>query len=96
MNIYDVRLDDEAPACGMNWPPDLKDIGTYLHVRCSLPQRFAVYLSLTIPLYFSAGMSFVPFMLSIPPIHGLSAVALSTPILMPNTVTLLSRLYLVF
>ncbi|TCD68479.1 Cell death protease [Steccherinum ochraceum] len=31
LNMYDVRLDDVAPACGMNWPPDLKDIGTYLH-----------------------------------------------------------------
>ncbi|THH27823.1 hypothetical protein EUX98_g6359 [Antrodiella citrinella] len=31
MNMYDVRLEDDIPACGMNWPPDLKDIGTYLH-----------------------------------------------------------------
>ncbi|KAI0053671.1 alpha/beta-hydrolase [Auriscalpium vulgare] len=30
MNIYDVRLDDEYPACGMNWPPDLKNITKYL------------------------------------------------------------------
>ncbi|KAJ3473848.1 hypothetical protein NLI96_g12791 [Meripilus lineatus] len=30
MNIYDIRLDDVVPACGMNWPPDLVDIGTYL------------------------------------------------------------------
>ncbi|PCH40983.1 KEX1 protein [Wolfiporia cocos MD-104 SS10] len=29
-NIYDVRLEDEYPACGMQWPPDLKDIYTYL------------------------------------------------------------------
>jgi len=30
MNVYDIRLVDEYPACGMNWPPDLKDIKTYL------------------------------------------------------------------
>lgn len=30
MNIYDVRLMDEAPACGMNWPPELPDVYTYL------------------------------------------------------------------
>ncbi|KAH9948790.1 alpha/beta-hydrolase [Amylocystis lapponica] len=30
VNIYDVRLEDTSPACGMNWPPDLKDIYTYL------------------------------------------------------------------
>ncbi|KAI0068606.1 alpha beta-hydrolase [Artomyces pyxidatus] len=30
LNIYDVRLKDEFPACGMNWPYDLKNITTYL------------------------------------------------------------------
>ncbi|KAH9938091.1 alpha/beta-hydrolase [Fomitopsis serialis] len=30
LNIYDVRLQDESPACGMNWPPDLKHMYTYL------------------------------------------------------------------
>ncbi|KZT42934.1 alpha/beta-hydrolase [Sistotremastrum suecicum HHB10207 ss-3] len=30
MNVYDVRLSDEYPACGMNWPPDLKDVTKYL------------------------------------------------------------------
>ncbi|KIY70377.1 alpha/beta-hydrolase [Cylindrobasidium torrendii FP15055 ss-10] len=30
MNIYDVRLDDEYPACGMNWPPDIKPVTDYL------------------------------------------------------------------
>ncbi|KII94629.1 hypothetical protein PLICRDRAFT_127694 [Plicaturopsis crispa FD-325 SS-3] len=30
VNIYDVRLEDTSPACGMNWPPDLKDITKYL------------------------------------------------------------------
>ncbi|KAF7335334.1 Pheromone-processing carboxypeptidase KEX1 [Mycena sanguinolenta] len=30
INIYDVRLDDTSPACGMNWPPDIKPITTYL------------------------------------------------------------------
>ncbi|KAF5393141.1 hypothetical protein D9757_001118 [Collybiopsis confluens] len=30
INIYDVRLDDTVPACGMNWPPDIKPVTTYL------------------------------------------------------------------
>lgn len=30
MNIYDVRLTDESPACGMNWPPDLTDVYDFL------------------------------------------------------------------
>ncbi|QRV72368.1 Serine carboxypeptidase [Ceratobasidium sp. AG-Ba] len=30
LNVYDIRLSDEFPACGMNWPPDLKDVYTYL------------------------------------------------------------------
>ncbi|KAK2593528.1 Cell death protease [Conoideocrella luteorostrata] len=30
LNMYDVRLRDSFPACGMNWPPDLKDVGPYL------------------------------------------------------------------
>lgn len=30
VNMYDVRLDDEYPSCGMNWPPDLKDVKPYL------------------------------------------------------------------
>ncbi|KAL8283707.1 hypothetical protein RQP46_005502 [Phenoliferia psychrophenolica] len=30
VNNYDVRLTDTHPACGMNWPPDLVDIGPYL------------------------------------------------------------------
>lgn len=29
-NMYDVRLDDSYPSCGMNWPPDLKDVKPYL------------------------------------------------------------------
>lgn len=29
-NIYDVRLEDTVPACGMNWPPDLKEVKPYL------------------------------------------------------------------
>lgn len=32
LNIYDVRLKDEIPACGMNWPYDLKNITSYLRV----------------------------------------------------------------
>lgn len=30
LNVYDVRLTDDWPACGMNWPPDLPDIYKYL------------------------------------------------------------------
>jgi carboxypeptidase D len=29
-NIYDVRLEDTVPACGMNWPPDLAGVTPYL------------------------------------------------------------------
>lgn len=28
--MYDVRLRDSYPACGMNWPPDLVDVKPYL------------------------------------------------------------------
>lgn len=30
VNMYDTRLDDTYPSCGMNWPPDLKQITSYL------------------------------------------------------------------
>ncbi|QPH04318.1 Cell death protease [Epichloe festucae Fl1] len=30
INMYDVRLRDSYSSCGMNWPPDLKDIKPYL------------------------------------------------------------------
>lgn len=30
INMYDVRLRDSSPACGMNWPPDLDNVGPYL------------------------------------------------------------------
>lgn len=29
-NMYDVRLMDSYPSCGMNWPPDLTDVTPYL------------------------------------------------------------------
>ena len=29
-NMYDVRLDDSYPSCGMNWPPDLTSVTPYL------------------------------------------------------------------
>lgn len=29
-NMYDVRLKDSYPSCGMNWPPDLKSVTPYL------------------------------------------------------------------
>jgi len=30
INMYDVRLRDSYPSCGMNWPPDLKNVEPYL------------------------------------------------------------------
>lgn len=30
VNVYDIRLSDTYPACGMNWPPDLTYITPYL------------------------------------------------------------------
>ncbi|KAL2192030.1 alpha/beta-hydrolase [Thermothelomyces heterothallicus CBS 203.75] len=32
-NMYDVRLKDTYPSCGMNWPPDLKHAAPYLRRR---------------------------------------------------------------
>lgn len=29
-NMYDVRLTDDYPSCGMKWPPDLEDVTPYL------------------------------------------------------------------
>ena len=29
-NMYDIRLKDDYPACGMNWPPDLSTVTPYL------------------------------------------------------------------
>uniref|UniRef100_A0A060T255 Pheromone-processing carboxypeptidase KEX1 n=1 Tax=Blastobotrys adeninivorans TaxID=409370 RepID=A0A060T255_BLAAD len=30
MNIYDIRLTDSFPSCGLNWPPDLGAVTDYL------------------------------------------------------------------
>lgn len=30
LNMYDVRLTDKQPSCGMSWPPDLTDVTPYL------------------------------------------------------------------
>ena len=30
INMYDIRLDDTIPDCGMNWPPDLTNVTPYL------------------------------------------------------------------
>ena len=38
LNVYDVRLKDGLPACGMNWPYELKNITSYLRV-CTLSCR---------------------------------------------------------
>jgi carboxypeptidase C (cathepsin A) len=32
INIYDVRLDDTSPACGMNWPPGMPAVKKMLAV----------------------------------------------------------------
>ncbi|KAJ5051546.1 uncharacterized protein L3040_001322 [Drepanopeziza brunnea f. sp. 'multigermtubi'] len=29
-NMYDVKLKDSFPSCGMNWPPDLEEVTPYL------------------------------------------------------------------
>lgn len=33
VNMYDVRLKDSYPSCGMNWPPDLEYVTPYLRRR---------------------------------------------------------------
>ncbi|KAI8624856.1 alpha/beta-hydrolase [Xylariaceae sp. FL1651] len=33
INMYDVRLTDVYPSCGMNWPPDLKYVTPYLRKK---------------------------------------------------------------
>ncbi|PGH05614.1 hypothetical protein AJ80_08306 [Polytolypa hystricis UAMH7299] len=33
INMYDIRLQDTYPSCGMNWPPDLTSITPYLRRR---------------------------------------------------------------
>ncbi|KAI0005234.1 Alpha/Beta hydrolase protein [Xylariaceae sp. FL0662B] len=33
VNMYDVRLKDVYPSCGMNWPPDLKYVTPYLRKK---------------------------------------------------------------
>ncbi|KAG8890518.1 Cell death protease [Tulasnella sp. 332] len=33
VNVYDVRLSDTYPSCGMNWPPDLHSVTDYLRRR---------------------------------------------------------------
>lgn len=30
VNIYDVRLEDTYPSCGMNWPPTIHNVTSYL------------------------------------------------------------------
>lgn len=30
INMFDLRLNDTAPACGMNWPPEVKAMGAFL------------------------------------------------------------------
>ncbi|KAK0651583.1 serine carboxypeptidase [Cercophora newfieldiana] len=32
-NMYDIRKQDDYPACGMNWPPDLTSVTPYLRRR---------------------------------------------------------------
>ena len=33
INIYDIRLEDTFPACGMNWPPEMPAINKILGVN---------------------------------------------------------------
>ncbi|KAI6784370.1 Carboxypeptidase [Emericellopsis cladophorae] len=33
INMYDVRMRDSYPSCGMNWPPDLKQMTPYLRKK---------------------------------------------------------------
>ncbi|CCH44360.1 putative secreted protein [Wickerhamomyces ciferrii] len=33
LNMYDIKLRDSYPSCGMNWPPDLEQVGPYLHKK---------------------------------------------------------------
>jgi hypothetical protein len=35
LNIYDIRLTDTFPQCGMNWPPEIHAITKFLDV-CAL------------------------------------------------------------
>lgn len=37
VNIYDVRLEDTSPSCGMHWPPDLDPMYKYLAVGLLSP-----------------------------------------------------------
>ena len=50
MNIYDIRLSDTSPACGMNWPPDLVEVTPYLGVRLPLPASGPPSNGLPLPL----------------------------------------------
>lgn len=36
INIYDIRLEDTSPACGMNWPPEMPQIKDFLGVSSYL------------------------------------------------------------
>ncbi|RMZ84770.1 hypothetical protein DV737_g931, partial [Chaetothyriales sp. CBS 132003] len=33
INMYDIRLTDDYPSCGMAWPPDLADVQPYLRQK---------------------------------------------------------------
>jgi len=40
INIYDIRLEDTEPACGMNWPPEMPHITKLLGVCVPLHLQF--------------------------------------------------------
>jgi len=40
INIYDIRLEDTQPACGMNWPPEMPHITKLLGVSIPLHLQF--------------------------------------------------------
>ena len=44
MNVYDVRLLDKSPACGLNWPEPLPEVTRYLGVSMPFLHFYEVSL----------------------------------------------------
>jgi hypothetical protein len=84
INMYDIRLRDRYPSCGMNWPPDLKDVTPYLRVssrgdlltlarrRTSSAQRRLLQKTSRMDRMFRHGKQFLPSA-KLPPGHHLAA-----------------------
>ena len=77
LNMYDVRLQDSYPECGMNWPPPLHNITNYLRVRIAWSPKSEHN---THPDNFSAKKSLQRYMLKAKPRRGPSATDTSTPL----------------